>query len=313
VRVAVAQRVTVRAVTTSARGAWSTTFSGDVRPGRGGQPVRLERKDGPRWRTAATGRLTRASTYTFTVRHTRAGSYAYRVVRPADTGLGAGTVAHTLRLTGSPKPVRPAPPRGGGSGGPAGRLLVTGDSLAFYLGQQLATARGSRPTSVESRHSSGLARPEYFDWAGFARRQVAAGAPGAVVVFLGGNDCQPLRAGGTGAWTSVGTDRWAAEYRRRAAELMRTYAGSGARPVYWIGLPIARKPAISACYRQLNAATAAAARGVRGVRWVDSWSTYAVNGRYADRVQGVVARQEDGIHLTFAGTRLLTRKLLGLL
>jgi lysophospholipase L1-like esterase len=314
VRVGVAQRVRVAATTRTAGSGWATTITGAVRPGRAGQPIRLDRRDARGWHTESVGRLTRASTFAFTVRHARGGTYGYRVVRPADVAFDAGSAPYTLRLAARRLPRPPTrSPATRASVGPAGRLLVTGDSLAYYLGQQLATARGRRPTTVESRPSSGLARPDYFDWTAFARKQVASGAPGAVVVFVGANDCQPLRAGGTGAWTQVGSTRWVAEYRRRAAGLMRAYTGDAKRPVYWVGLPIARTASIAACYRQLNGATAAAARDVRGVTWVDSWSVYAVHGRYADRVGGVLARQDDGIHLTFPGTRLLTRKMLGVL
>jgi hypothetical protein len=83
--------------------------------------------------------------------------------------------------------------------------------------------------------------------------------------------------------------------------------------VYWIGLPIAREADVTSCYRALNVATEHAAKDVPGVTWVESWSVYAVDGRYSDYVQGVLARQDDGIHLTFAGTRLLTRKVYALL
>ena len=137
--------------------------------------------------------------------------------------------------------------------------------------------------------------------------------PGAVVVFLGANDCQPIRVGGTGRWATTASTAWVAEYRRRAAALMRLYTGKAERPVVWIGLPIAERADIAACYRAMNSATAAAARDVRGVTWVDTWTMYAVHGKYSARVGGVLARQEDGIHLTVEGTRALTRKVYGLL
>jgi hypothetical protein len=314
VRVGVAQRVSVAATTRPANGGWSTVLRGVVTPARPGRPVRLDVRDGHGWRTAAVVALSAASRYAFTVRHAKGGAFAYRVVRPADTAYDAGTTRYDLRLA-APKPPRapalPAPPVPAGGG--RGRLLVTGDSLAYYLGRQVATARGTRPTAIESRPSTGMARPDYFDWTAHAREQVGSVQPGLVVVFLGANDCQPLRAGGTGAWTAVGSAGWVAEYRRRAGDLMRAYAGAAQRPVFWVGLPIAREAATTACYRQLNGATAAAARAVNGVRWVDSWALYAVGGQYSDTVQGVAARQDDGIHLTFAGMRFLTRKLLGLL
>jgi lysophospholipase L1-like esterase len=313
VRVTVAQQVTVAARTRAAPGAWSTVLSGVVTPPRPG-PVRLDLRDAAGWRTVSVGSIAAEGRYAFTVRHATGGAYAYRVVRPADTAYDAGTAAYDLRLAAPKPPPAPALPAPSiGSGGGAGRLLVTGDSLAYYLGQQVATARGSRPTAVESRPSTGLSRPDYFDWTAHAREQVATVRPGTVVVFVGANDCQPVRAGGTGAWRSVGSAGWVAEYRRRAADLMRAYAGARERRVLWVGLPIAREAATTTCYRDLNAATAAAARDVPGVRWVDSWALYAVGGHYSDVVQGVLARQDDGIHLTFAGTRFLTRKVLALL
>jgi lysophospholipase L1-like esterase len=318
-RIRVVQRVEIAAKTRKTKTGWTTTLSGVVTPGRAGQPVRLERATAHGWVAASAGRLSSASTYAFVVRHAHAGTVRYRVVRPADDVFEQGSATYVLRLAAAtPAEAAPTPPGAliAGNGGGPGRLLVTGDSLAYYLGQQLAAARGAKPTGVESRVSSGLARPDYFDWDAEARRQAATN-PGAVVVFIGANDCQPLRTNRTGAWTSVGSAGWVAEYRRRAASMMRSYAGTGTgtshRPVYWVGLPIAKEADIAACYRGLNAATKAAATDVRGVTWVDTWAMYAVNGRYADRVHGVLARTEDGIHLTFAGTRFLTRAMLALL
>lgn len=328
--VRVAARVTVRAATWLARGQWATTLRGAVAPGGPGDRVRLDRAGAHgHWHAVAVGALRRDGGYAFTVRHARAGTYTYRVVRPAAAAVGGGTATYALRLRAPRAPALPPPPAAH-TGGP-GELLVTGDSLAYYLGQQLAAARGARPTTVESRPSSGLARPDYFDWTARAREQVA-GRPGAVVVFVGANDCQPVRSQATGAWAPVGSAAWVTEYRRRAGSLMAVYrhgigdvggvdrTGGAAgvtrpvdRPVYWVGLPIARKADIAACYRGLNAATAAAARDVGGVTWIESWSLYAVDGRYDDHVGGVLARQDDGIHLTFDGTRFLTRKVLGVL
>ena len=308
VRVTVAPRVTVRITTVRNRGGWTSTLRGSVTPASGGDLVRLDRQVGAGWRTVSSGEVDGTGRYSFTVRNPRPGTYTYRVVRPADETLAGGSATRDVRLVAPPAPRVPPGARGGGPR----RLLVTGDSFAFYLGQQLAAVRKPRVTTVDSKHSSGLSRPDFFDWSAYAREQVA-GAPGAVVAFLGANDCQPIRVQGTGRWVSVGTDAWVAEYRRRAAELMRVYSGGGARPVYWIGLPIVQKPDIAACYRAINTATAAAAHDAGGVRWVDSWTVYAVNGRYSEYVSGVLARQEDGIHLTYEGTRFLTRKVYALL
>ena len=293
-------------------GRWMASFTGKVSPARRGDRVRIERRTGADWIVEAVRPVSAAGAFTFSKQLMRAGTHEFRAVRVADATYGQSSALANVRaraVAGAPRPRTPAVGSGGGG---AAKLLVTGDSLAFYLGQQLAAERRGLATVVDSHHSSGLARPDYFDWTGNARRQVAAHRPGTVVVYLGGNDCQPLRRNGTGSWTAVGTSAWSAEYQRRAAELMRVYTGAGAR-VHWLGLPIARDGQTSSCYRMLNAATTAAARSVAGVSWSETWSLYAVNGRYSDYVRGVLARQEDGIHLTFEGTRFLTRVVVALL
>jgi lysophospholipase L1-like esterase len=308
VRVTVAPAVTVKAETRRVRGGWRATLRGTVVPASAGQRVRLDRRVGGRWVAASVGTLGKKGAFSFSVRKTSPGTYRYRVVRPGGGAFAPGEGAYDLRLA-LPRAARLPSPKG--NGGP-GRLLVTGDSFAYYLGQQLTTARKPRDTVVESRPSTGLARPDYYDWAARAKQQVTS-RPGAVVAFLGANDCQPIRVGGTGRWATTGSAAWVTEYRRRAAGLMRTYSGGGVRPVVWVGLPIAQRADIAACYRAMNAATSAAARDVRGVTWVDTWAMYAVQGRYSPTVRGVAARQDDGIHLTFAGTRFLTRVVYGLL
>ncbi|HVF05588.1 MAG TPA: hypothetical protein VNA20_12175 [Frankiaceae bacterium] len=302
--VGVSPRVTVAATTVRTKRGWTTALRGTVTPATPGAPVRLYKKAGPEWHAVSAGRLSVAGRYSFTVRSRRPGLETYRVTRPADVAYQPGDAVRAVRLVPSPPPA----PRRTGNGGPR-RLLVAGDSFAFYLGQQLTTARGPRETVIDSRHSSGLSRPDFFDWHAAAGSYTGSGA---VVVFVGANDCQPIRLGGTGRWVTLGSVAWIGEYRRRAAEVMRAY-GAGGRSVYWVGLPIVRKPDIAACYRDVNAATAGAATDVAGVTWVDSWSVYAVDGAYSVEVGGVVARQDDGIHLTFEGTRLLTRKVYALL
>ena len=313
-RVDVRQKVTLTAaVRPAGAGRWVASFSGTLSPATAGERVRIERRLGAAWRVEADRPVTAAGAFTWSKPLTRLGTHEFRAVRQADESYGESSAALPVRVraTAARPPSGPPPAIGRGGGGAGPRLLVTGDSLAYYLGQQLATARRGQATVVDSKHSSGLARPDFFDWTGYARGQVARNRPSAVVLFLGGNDCQPLRRDGTGAWTSVGTAAWSAEYQRRSAELMRVYTGVGAK-VYWLGLPIAKAGDISACYRMLNAATQAAARSA-DVTWAETWSLYAVNGRYSDHVQGVLARQADGIHLTFDGTRFATRMVLALL
>ena len=111
----------------------------------------------------------------------------------------------------------------------------------------------------------------------------------------------------------MGDDDWIDEYARRAAAVMSTFQGDG-RAVYWSGPPTARAPKTDALYRKINRADAAAADALLGAAYVDLYTGTAVDGRYSEYVQDgakrVKARQPDGIHWSFAGSRLPARILL---
>ena len=84
------------------------------------------------------------------------------------------------------------------------RLWVGGDSLAGSLGPALGTITGA--TGVvqpyfDSRVSSGLADPGFFDWPDHATTEMARLDPEVVVFIIGTND-----------WTAVSGDAWKAEY-----------------------------------------------------------------------------------------------------
>ena len=70
------------------------------------------------------------------------------------------------------------------------RVLVTGDSQAEFVGQRLVDVAppGLIRTDVVARNSTGLTRPDFFNWEVNARQEVAARKPDAVVMLMGGND-----------------------------------------------------------------------------------------------------------------------------
>lgn len=73
---------------------------GRVRPWAGGARVVLQvRRPGTTWTKTRATRLDRRSTYSFTVRPTRAGTWQYRVVKPRGSGHGRGaSPARTLTV-----------------------------------------------------------------------------------------------------------------------------------------------------------------------------------------------------------------------
>jgi uncharacterized protein len=194
-------------------------------------------------------------------------------------------------------------------------VLMVGDSigadLAFGLSRLLNDKGTFRPRE-DTHESSGLARPDYFNWPYQLAVDISEKRPDVVVVMLGGNDNQSFLVGDHGV--VLGSAEWKAAYRTRVARMMEIVTGSG-RPLIWVGMPIMKDPARSKVMRMLNGIFESEAREHRGVLYVDSYELFSNSrGRYAaflrdssGRLQHV--RESDGIHLTIGagGTRLAQR------
>jgi uncharacterized protein len=192
-------------------------------------------------------------------------------------------------------------------------LFVTGDSQAEFIGQLLTDELPDDLFDVEiaARNSTGLTNPEFFNWELNAQQEIAARAPDAVVMVIGGNDGFNVLVGDQlYGWRDP---EWQTEYARRAAVVMRELGSEGERPVYWVPPPTARDGEQNAIYETQNGAVKEAASAVPGARYVDIFNTIN-DGEYSDelRIDGdrVLARQSDGIHFTRAGAVVPVRLIL---
>gem|GEM_PF-649579 len=198
------------------------------------------------------------------------------------------------------------------------RVLVTGDSLTESLGPTIAnTAPPTVRTQTDTRFGTGLVRPDFFDWASHARDQLAQREPEVVVVALGANDGQGITLP-DGTILPAGSPRWADEYQRRAAVLLRIWTDGGKHRVYWISLPPARSGRLDGYFRQLNDAVAVAARQVPGARFLDLTPELTDHGHYDDYLRDsaghtVLARTHDGVHYTLDGARIVAAPVLAAL
>jgi uncharacterized protein len=192
-------------------------------------------------------------------------------------------------------------------------VFVTGDSQAEFIGQLLTDALPDDLFDVEvaARNATGLTNPEFFNWEINAQQEIAARAPDAVVMVIGGNDGFNVLVGDQlYGWQDP---EWQTEYARRAAVVMRTLSSEGERPVYWVPPPTARDDEQNGIYATQNRAVEEAAAAVPGARYVDIFNT--INGGvYSDelRIDGdrVLARQSDGIHFTREGAVVPVRLIL---
>ena len=186
-------------------------------------------------------------------------------------------------------------------------VFVTGDSQAEFVGQLLTDLLPDELFDVEV-----VARnPEFFNWEINAQQEIAARAPDAVVMVMGGNDGFNVLA--DDQLYGPQDPEWQTEYARRAAVVMRELGSDGKRPVYWMPPPTARDPEFNDIYATQNAAIEQAAEAVPGARYVDIYTTIN-DGRYSDelKIDGrrVLARQADGVHFTREGAIVPTRLLL---
>ena len=109
---------------------------------------------------------------------------------------------------------------------------------------------------------------------------------------------------------------WIDEYARRARDVMRTYVQDGAGRLVWITVPAARDEKRTAVGAAVNAGIIAAARDVPGTSLLRADRIFTPNGYRAymtidGRRRRV--RQQDGVHFTTAGARLMATEVAALL
>jgi uncharacterized protein len=199
------------------------------------------------------------------------------------------------------------------------RVLVVGDSLGIDVGLGMARVLesvGPFVVSVDGAISTGLARPDYFDWPARLRADLATVRPDIVVVMLGANDPQDMST--SDGRVVIGTKAWAAEYRARIGAFMDE-AMSGGAGLVWVGMPVMRSAGLSNAMQRLNDLYRAEAAERPTVLYVDTWRLLSKKpgsyDAYLPTGSGDVqlVREPDGIHINPGGSDRTARIILRLL
>lgn len=188
------------------------------------------------------------------------------------------------------------------------RLVVVGDSFASGVGSAIGRAMNPRLVQVEARGviSTGLTRPDYFNWQSNLREIVDRFRPDVVVVMLGGNDAQTLTVPGERSIPLEDQDAWTRAYVERVRELVTTATGAGAR-VVWIGLPPMRDINRDHQAHRLDEIYRGVTTSTPGAAYVNSLDLFArPGGGYAaylpdDGGKEQLVREGDGEHFTTLG------------
>ena len=186
------------------------------------------------------------------------------------------------------------------------RVLVLGDALGGGLGaglSRVAEAAGDYEVSTRLNEESGLARPEVYDWTATVPKILRNNVYDVIVVMLGANDTQAIRA--DGARIPFEADEWAAAYGAQIDRLLSALAVSGAR-IIWVGPPPMRDPKYDAAIKTISAIQRARVEA-QGLTFIDMRPELsAPDGSYADTGPddtGTVTklRGRDGISFYKAG------------
>ena len=115
--------------------------------------------------------------------------------------------------------------------------LVIGDALGGGLGAGLSRMAEPEPRfEIVNRfqETSGIARPEVYDWAASLPKIMEGKEFNAVVVLLGANDRQAIREGDFRL--VFNTPEWKAAYEARIDELLDVLNAAGVK-VFWVAIP----------------------------------------------------------------------------
>jgi uncharacterized protein len=225
---------------------------------------------------------------------------------PSSVPVTAAPVATTSAASAVPSAADPAV------------VLIAGDSDAGTFGpylESLLSDTGIVRTELDYKVSSGLARPDFFNWPEHFQTIIPQVAPDIVIATFGGNDSQGLAevAGNFIAQAPTGEDdaEWRAEYGRRVGEVMDFLTADG-RTLIWVGIPNDNNDDVTTRLRVQDEVVRAEVAKRPQVKFIDTWARFSGReGGWAEYVidprdkQGKDVRADDGFHLNIVGAEIL--------
>jgi lysophospholipase L1-like esterase len=193
------------------------------------------------------------------------------------------------------------------------RVVVVGDSLAQGIGT--FAERVFRPNLVQvfrqGRISTGLSRPDYFNWPWQMRQIVQRARPDLTIVMLGENDGQSLVDASGNPVAQTGTTEFPLAYAERVRGFAKIATSEGGH-VIWVGLPQPRDTRRWDFIGRQNEAFAQAAAELPNVAYFDTWNTFAApdggyTAYYRDGSHVSLVRADDGVHFNADGYTILMR------
>ena len=230
--------------------------------------------------------------------------------RPASKAHKKGGTTATTPTTAPPNPKEPT------AAEPL-RLLIVGDSIGTDLGDALQpdlAGTGVVSVALDGRVSTGLTRPDYFNWPAELAADLKSTDPQVVVIMIGANDAQDFLGPPDVPYTSP---QWNTLYAQRVAQFMQI-AQSGGATVVWVGMPPMQNPGLNAQMSDVNAVVQQqAALAHPAVTYLSTDHTLGTaQGGYTAFItngagQVVNVRTPDGTHLTPGGGQVVAQQVMG--
>ena len=191
------------------------------------------------------------------------------------------------------------------------RVLIIGDSLGLDLGGPLQNDlanSGVVSAVLDGKVSTGLTRPDYYNWPAELQADLTKYNPQVVVIMVGANDPQDFPGPPD---IPYGTATWNDTYAQRVLSFMQEATSTGAK-VVWVGMPSMQNPTLSAKMANIDGIFQAQAAKVPGVTYLDSGTVLGTpQGGFAPYIeyngQEINVREPDGTHITPGGGEVLSQ------
>jgi len=241
-----------------------------------------------------------------------------------DTTVVHGPDGSVVTPTGPPTTVDPRPKLRAPTPDNPLKLWIGGDSISYEPGvavQNIAAKTKLFTVVTDARPSTGLTRPDYFNWPQHLDRDVVpldGGGidPDVVMIMFGGNDAQniPAYAPEGNEVAVLGSPEWQVQYRKRVADTMDLLRSpKDDRLVMWLGSPIMGPNSGVRHLDQLDYIFYTEAIKRPWVVYFDSWAYFTdASGAYAKTLPAAdgkphAMRANDNIHFSsLGGDRLAT-------
>ena len=203
---------------------------------------------------------------------------------------------------------------------PKFNVLIIGDSfmapyggLGTVLERELLQYKDLRVVR-EGKVSSGLSRPDYFNWDMRTRQLVYQYKPNIAIVFFGSNDGQSFKISKNNI-AYYGTNKWNQEYGNRTSSLLNTFTDNNIT-VFWIGVPIMKSVNLSKKMLNINSIYKQTIQDYENAMFIPTWALLTdAYGNYSDYLPNQngryqKARTSDGVHLQYFGGAIITDRVI---